>query len=187
MKFDTPTRHGQQGDGRQESEEGLGEATVEDRQRVLLEDHTQASQHTLDEHDRDRDESEPTEPAALPPQRCRQHERQQSDQRTDQPMAVLVEDAADHLRPREEEHVVAECARPVGHREPSARVRDQPAEDDEHARRGEGREPHTVSHYAELGSSHGLTKAGVEAGAKIFGVSTRVLHVDPKEQGAGQR
>jgi len=35
---------------------------------------------------------------------------------------------------------VAECARPVGHREPSARVRDQPAEDDERARRGEGRE-----------------------------------------------
>ena len=69
--------------------------------------------------------------SAARPERDGERHREQPDQRAEEPVAVLVEHAADHLRPREQEHVVAEGRRPVGHGQRGARVGHETAEHDQ--------------------------------------------------------
>ena len=65
------------------------------------------------------------------PQPGGQHDREKPDGARDQTMTVLVEDAADPFRGREQEHVLAVRRRPVGHGQPRARARDETARQDE--------------------------------------------------------
>ena len=84
-------------------------------------------------------------------------------------MAVLVEDAAHHPRPGEQHHVVAERARPVGHREGRPCVRDQSSEEDEHTRRGQGGERQTIGHRSPFDQCRRAPAAptgGVDCGKK---------------------
>ena len=141
-------RSRQQRDRRQQREERLRQAAVENRERVVQEHHPEPAQQPLGEHDDHGQEAEAAEPTAQRPERRRQAERQHPDEGTDQAVAVLVEDPAHHPRPGEQEHVVAERARPVRHRERGAGVRDQPPEQDEHARRGQRREGEAMRHRA---------------------------------------
>ena len=76
------------------------------------------------------------------PQPDGEHEDQKAHGAGDEAMRVLEPDAAHHLVEREEEHEVAVRVRPVRHREPRLRARDQPAREDEDAggRRDQRRE-----------------------------------------------
>ena len=62
---------------------------------------------------------------------------QEADGRRDQPVAVLVEDPADHVLEREREHVLAVGRRPVRHRQPGIGARHHAAggDEDQRARR----------------------------------------------------
>ena len=71
------------------------------------------------------------------PEKDHEPDREHADDGRDQPMAVLVEDAADHAAEREREHLVAVGGRPVGHGEAGVRARDHAAGRDEEERRGD--------------------------------------------------
>ena len=141
---DTAARSRQKRDHREQREEGLGQTPVEDRERVLEQDDAEPAEHALRDDDGHGDEPELPQPAAFTPEGPGQGQSEHADERAHQPVAVLVEDAAHHARPREEHHVVAERARPVGHRESRARVRDQSSEEDEDTRRAQGGERQTI-------------------------------------------
>ena len=113
---------------------------MEDRERVLQENDAEHTQNALSDDGGHRDESQTPQPAAFTPERPRQGQGEQPDERPHQPMAVLAKDAAHHPRPGEENHVVAERARPVGHRQRGARVRDQSPKEDKDTRGGQGGE-----------------------------------------------
>ena len=126
---------GQQDDHGEQGEEDLRQATVDDGEHVLEQHDAQPAEEPLHRNGDGRDETQRTETATTAPERSGERQREQADHRADQPMAMLVENAADHRRPGIEEHVVAEGRRPVGDGERRPRVRHQAPEEDEDERR----------------------------------------------------
>ena len=117
----SPAGRGEERDGDGQAEENLGEAGVGRRDRGRQEEQDgQAAEHPLQDDRAERHHAQPLHPASRirQPQPGGQDDREEADGAGDQPVAVLVEDAADPLRGREREHVLAVGRRPVGHREP---------------------------------------------------------------------
>ena len=71
------------------------------------------------------------------PRPDRQDDRQEADRAGDHPVAVLVEDPADHLLEREREHELAVGVRPVRHRQSGIGARDHAAGGNQEHRRGD--------------------------------------------------
>ncbi len=88
---------GQQDDHREQGEEDLGQAAVDDGEHVLEQHDAQPAQKPLHRHGHGRDETQRAQAAAPSPERSGERQREQTDHRADQAMAVLVEDAAHHL------------------------------------------------------------------------------------------
>ena len=113
----SPTRRRKDAEADDQGKEELRQSGMADRNRLGQQvDHCDAAEQPLSH---DRTQRRPGHPAH-PPARLsapgpeHQADGQQTDGARDQPMAVLVENAADHLREREREHEVAVCVRPVG-------------------------------------------------------------------------
>ena len=68
------------------------------------------------------------------PQPDGEHEDQEADGAGDEPMRVLEANPADHLLERKREHEPAVGVRPVGHRQPRTRARDEAAGEDQDGR-----------------------------------------------------
>jgi hypothetical protein len=139
---------GEERERRHQREERLGQWSVHHGEGVGEQDDAKAADHALRDDDRERDQSQHPQPAAARPQGGGQGDREQADEGTEQTVRVLVEDAAHHAGPREEEHVVAEGARPVRDGEGRPCVRDQAAEHDEHDGRGRRRDCQAMSQHA---------------------------------------
>ena len=121
--------------------------------------------------------------------------------RPDQPVTVLVEDAADHARPRIGEHVVAEGGGPVGNRHPRAGIRhdaadqdqEREAEDDRQAGRdrqaeeqpGEDAQPERKCQYRpiEAGARGELRQARQLAGRELVLRDRKLLRHDVVGEG----
>ena len=84
-------------DGDGEPEEGLGETAVDDRERFLQQHDAQTTEHPLDDDGRHRDDAQRAEVSAFAPERSGEREREQAHHGAEEPVAVLVEDPADHL------------------------------------------------------------------------------------------
>src|SRR5439155_3296980 len=125
-----PSWRREERDRDREAEEDLREARVRrGNRRGQEEEDRQAAEHALRDNGAERGDTEPAHPASrLPqPQPGGEHDGQETDARRDESVGVLVEDAADHFREREREHVPAIGGRPIGNRESRAGDGDQDA------------------------------------------------------------
>ncbi len=78
---------------------------MDDRDRLRPEQDPEAAQHSLHRHEEHRGDAErphPPPPLAAPEGEG-EPDREQADQGPEEPVAVFIEDTADHLRPRVEE------------------------------------------------------------------------------------